>query len=98
MSSDFVRPLARPRIKSTDTDTPEADTGSEPPLMPLLEWPRAWLVGLPVSRKVLKSVREESSSPWGNGDEAVKESFLEKASPFPQPLLPRESGDGVRIL
>lgn len=55
--------------------------------MPLLEWPRAWLVGHPVSGKVMKSVlrcpSERSPSKLGRGEEAVKEGFLEKASPLP---------------
>lgn len=80
-------PTPRLRIKSMDTSNPGADTGSEPLLMPLSEWPRVWLKGCPVSGKVIKSVlrypSRGSPSKLGREEEAVKEGFLEKAIPLP---------------
>lgn len=38
-----IMPPARQSVKSMDTSNPGADTGSEAPLMPPLEWARAWL-------------------------------------------------------
>lgn len=91
LSSAFVRAPKgscpqQGRVKSMDTSNPGADTGSEAPLMPLLEWARAWLV-LCVEGKVVKSVLrcpwESNPSKLGRGEEAVKEGFLDRASPLP---------------
>lgn len=43
-------------------------------------------MGLAVSGKVMESVLRSA------GGEAIKEGFLEKVTPAPAPLLPRDSG------